>query len=336
MGIGVIGLRMGLAHIRAAGQIPGARVVSVCDVNEETLQRVAREHAVPHACTDYRELVENPDVELVVVASPDHFHREHTERALAAGKHVLCEKPMAWTLEECRSMIAAQKRSGRLLYVGHLVRLTPAFSTARKMVEEGILGQVYYVGATYQHDYAKLGGHDNWRFDPKLARHIFLGGGCHAVDLMRHFVGQVSSVTAVSNHIGLPKLPTDDLVVALYQGDSGAVGRVFVSGGCKRPYEIALELYGTKGTLVANNVDQEFRVWLDDVPDLGKRWITVPTSVDNHPTMLQLRHVMACIRDGATPLVPGEEGARTVAASLAAIDAAERMKRESGFSIPAL
>lgn len=319
--VGIIGLGMGRTHLRAIQAIPSLTAVALCDVDLEKTRMVAREHDVERITSDYRELVADPAIDLIVVASPDHFHREHTVAALEAGKHVLCEKPMAPSADECAQMVAAADRSRGKLMIGHIVRFTPIFQTIKQLVDDGDLGEVFYVGTDYQHDYAKLGGANAWRFDPKLARHVFLGGGCHAVDLMRWFLGPLAEVTAVANHIALPQSPTDDCIIACYTSESNQLGRVFVSSGCHRPYSIELAVYGTKGTAMATNVDTEARLWLSRVPGLGGRWMTLPASVDNHPARTQLEHFVGCIEADRQPLIDGREGMRTAIAALTAIQA---------------
>ena len=323
--VGIIGLRMGGSHLRAAASLPGVRVRSICDTDQGRLEQVRAENGIERATTDYRQLVDDPELDVVVVASPDHFHRDHTVHALEAGKHVLCEKPMAWTLPECADMVAAAGRAGKQLMIGHLVRFTPVFAYLKQVAGRGELGELYHVSSTYEHDYARVGG--AWRFDPKLARHVFLGGGCHSVDLMRHFLGEVNRAVAVGSHKALPQMPRDDTVAALYSTPAGQIGHVFVGGGARRPYVLSLALYGTKGTALATNVDSEARLWTTDMLDtLGDRWLTIPAPLDNHPVGTQMRHFLECVRTGAQPLVTGEDGMRTVAAALAAIEASETGK----------
>jgi len=318
--LGIIGLRMGSSHLGAARQLPGVAVRAICDLDPDRLAQVQRESGVERACLDYRELLDDPELDLVVVATPDHLHREHTVAALQAGKHVLCEKPMAPTLEACAQMVAAARSAGRTLAIGHLVRFTPIFAYLKRLVDRGELGELYYVSSTYEHDYDRVAG--AWRFDPQLARHVFLGGGCHSVDLMRYFLGDVERVSAVGSHLALPRLPLDDTVAALYSTARGQIGHVLTAGGARRPYVLSLALYGTRGTALASNVDSECRLWTREMLDpLGDRWATVPAPLDSHPVRTQLEHVLECLHTGAEPLVNGEEGMRTVAAALAAIQA---------------
>jgi predicted dehydrogenase len=315
---GIIGLRMGWSHANAVAATAGARVAAVCDIDEQRLAAAAREFSAEQAETDFRRVVANPALDFIVVATPDHFHCEHALAALEAGKHVLCEKPMAPSAQECRRMVEAARRAQRKLMIGHLVRFTPVFQILKRMRDEGEFGEVYYVGAEYQHDYSKVGG--PWRFDPRVGRHVYLGGGCHAVDLMRYFLGEVTEVMAMGNHFACPQMPNDDCVAAIYRTAAGHIGRVLVAGGAKRPYALNLAIYGTRGSALASNVSSEAQVWLSRMEEMGDRWMTIPAGVESHPVRTQMSHFVGCIRDDLEPLINGEDGMRTVAAAVAAVE----------------
>lgn len=315
---GIIGLRMGWSHGDAIASLGGARVAAVCDIDQARLAAAAARFGAEQAESDYRRVIANPALDLIVVAPPDHFHCEHTVAALEACKHVLCEKPMAPSIAECARMVETARAARRKLMIGHLVRFTPIFQILKRMRDEGEFGEVYYVGAEYQHDYSKVGG--TWRFDPRIGRHVYLGGGCHAVDLMRYFLGEVTEVMAMGNHFACPQMPHDDCVVAVYRTAAGHIGKVFVAGGAKRPYATTLAVYGTRGSALASNVSSEAQVWLSRMEQADDRWMTIPASVESHPVRAQMRHFLTCIRDDLQPLITGEDGMRTVAAALAAVE----------------
>lgn len=265
-------------------------------------------------------------VDAVVVATPDQFHAEHAIAFLSRGIPVLCEKPMAPTLDDCRAMVQAADESGASLMIGHSVRFTPVFESVRRLVADGVLGDVYYVGTDYQHDYSPMRG--TWRFDPALARSLFLGGGCHAVDLARSVLGEVVEVSAMATHLGLPDLPTDDTIIASYATAAGQLSRVFVSGSSKRPYRIGLEVYGTRGSVVATNVDDTVRLYREDQRALGEQWASIRVEDrQDHPFARQMDAFIEAVRAGERMPIDGRAGMATVAASLAAIDAARTGQR---------
>ena len=103
--IGIIGLGVGAYHLRGTKDLTNAVVTYVCDTNEEVLKKIAEEYHIQKTCTDYRDMIADPTIDAVIVATPDHLHCEMVTDALRAGKHVLCEKPIALHVDECRKMI---------------------------------------------------------------------------------------------------------------------------------------------------------------------------------------------------------------------------------------
>ena len=102
--------------------------------------------------TDYRELVNDPNVDVAIITTPDNCHMEMTTAFLRAGKDVLLEKPMALTVPECEEMIRAQKESGRMLMVGQVCRYNPNFAKAKELVAQGAIGELVFVESEYAHD----------------------------------------------------------------------------------------------------------------------------------------------------------------------------------------
>ena len=152
IGIGVIGT----GHIAAARHLPAykaleaegkVRVVAVCDVGEERLKRVAAQFGVPQAFSDYREMLALPEIDAVSVCTTNFQHCEPVLSALAAGKHVLCEKPLALNAAEGAAMVAAGRAAGRQLQVGYNLRFGSGAQAVRRFVDDGKLGQVYYARA---------------------------------------------------------------------------------------------------------------------------------------------------------------------------------------------
>ena len=195
--VSVIGLQFGMAHIEGAMGC-GAEIAAICDNNEEHLRFAGERYGIPEEkrVSDYRKIAEDPRVQAVTVAVPDQQHAELTCALLRAGKHVLCEKPLALTREDARAIIRAADESGRLCMVGQICRFTPAFEKAKEIVASGEIGEVYFAESEYAHDYMYLV--DNWRADP--LRHGVIGGGCHAVDLLRWLVGDPTEVFAYGTH----------------------------------------------------------------------------------------------------------------------------------------
>lgn len=253
---GVIGLSMGKIHAKAVADTENASLDWVCDIDAELTAKIAEELHVPHTCTDYREMLADPNLDAVIIAAPDQKHREMVENALAAGKHVLCEKPLALTREDIEAIVAAVRASDRKFMVGQICRYTPGFFEAKRRIDAGEIGELTFVESEYAHDYSKiLTGVHSWRSDP--LRNGVVGGGCHAVDLLRWIAGDPELVTAYGTHKTFKDLTTyDDTHVAVMMLPNGVIGKVFVSISCRRDYTMRSVFYGTKGTIITDNTSE--------------------------------------------------------------------------------
>ncbi len=139
--------------------------------------------------TDWRLALENPEIDLVDVGTPNHLHREQSIAALEAGKHVVCEKPLAGTLDDAREMVAAAKKAKGKTFVWYNYRRCPAVAFAHQMVREGKLGRIFHVRAAYLQDWGGPSTPLLWRFQGKLA-----GSGAHG-DLNAHIIDMARFIT---------------------------------------------------------------------------------------------------------------------------------------------
>src|SRR5712692_190972 len=159
VGVGIIGTGfVGGLHVEAFARNPEARVVAVASPTPGRAEAFARHHGVPHAYPDYRSLLDRSDIQLVTMALPNYLHCQATLDAAAAGKHIVCEKPMAVNLEECDRMIAACGAAGvKLMYAEELC-FAPKYVRAKQLADEGALGKVYLVKQGECH----YGPHSDW------------------------------------------------------------------------------------------------------------------------------------------------------------------------------
>lgn len=328
--VGVISCSgMAKSHMSAVKNNNHAYLAAVCDIDLEKAKAAAAEFNVPNVYGDYHDLLNQPDIEAVVICTPDQLHREMVLAALNAGKHVLCEKPMSLTLRDCREIVEAGGKSDRKLMIGQICRYTPGFRLAKELIDKGEIGELFYVESEYAHDYSRIIGPGSWRNDP--LRHGFLGGGCHAVDLLRWIAGNPYEVTAYSNKKVLADLPTDDCTIAIMRFPNDIIGKVFVSIGCKRDYTMRSVFYGNRGTIIADNTTPHLTVFKDDVAkgdslfenlDRHSTPILYPVSLSNHNTVGEFNEFCDIIlRDGQVKTT-ALEGASTVAACLAAVESA--------------
>lgn len=332
--LGIIGASsFAEAHLIGIAQCKNTEVVAVCDIVEERAKKMADTFLIPSYYTDYHEMLARDDIDAVTIPLPDQLHCQATVDALRAGKHVMCEKPMALNMDDCRKMIEASKESGKQLMIGQVCRYTDAFVKAKKMVEEGEIGELFFVESEYAHDYSKIGGIGNWRVTPE--RHPIIGGGCHAVDLLRWIAGNPTEVTAYANNKVLTDWPINDCTVAIMKFPNNVIGKVMTSVGCKRKYTMRTVLYGTKGTIVVDNTSPTFTIYKEEFrgedtycgAEQQRVEIRIPVGVNNHNTQAEIGDFCQCLLDGRPVPTPGEEGATTVAACLAIVEAAKTDKK---------
>ena len=277
----------GTGHVRAFVDSPHARVVALCDTVLERARQVAAQWEVPRALDDYRALLALPEVEAVDVATPNDTHHEIVMAALAAGKHVLCEKPLALTVEHAREMERAAAASGRRTAVNFLHRYVPSARYVKLLIEEGALGRIYHCNVSYQQGWLTDAAFPRvWRLSRAVAGTGVLGDlGSHLIDLARWWLG--AEITSVSGRLTtfnrqrpLPPVPNathsslrdlsergaaaaptplvevdvDDEATWLATFEGGAEGVFFTSRNATgRSNQIRAEIYGSEGAVVYDN-----------------------------------------------------------------------------------
>ncbi|MGD9495013.1 MAG: Gfo/Idh/MocA family protein [Armatimonadota bacterium] len=314
IGCAVVGLSppgpFGRARPVAEGS--NTRLVAVCDINREVAEHVGTEMGVP-AYTDYEKLLAQDDVEMVFIATPDAEHAPQSIAALDAGIHVLCEKPMAISVEEARAMLAAQQRSGCKLGINQVLRTNPRFAEAKRMADSGYLGEIFYCEADYVHNISQLiiGG---WRGELRHHHTPFVGGGCHMIDLLRWCVGEVVEIFAYGSKMCLTseQYPFDDCSVAVLKFESGACGKFGATYGCQRPSFRNFMLYGTQRTYLAGREFDRVRI-NDRLSDL----IRVELPVQGHPYGPVIEGFAQAIIDDTEPPISGRDVANTIAVCIA-------------------
>ncbi len=328
LNIAVIGCSgMGRRHIDGIKNVEGINLYAVCDsARDERLNVVKEQYGAEIAVKDYRDLLNDEKLDAVIIVTPDQVHCEIACAFLRAGKDVLCEKPMALSVEECEEMMRVEKETGRKLMIGQICRFTDNFIKAKQLIDEGRIGELYYVESEYAHYYRRA-GYDNWRATPE--RDGFIGGGCHAVDLLRWVAGDPTEVYAISNHKCLD-WPANDCTVALYKFPNNVLGKCFVSIGCKRPYTMRSVFYGTMGTIICDNTSDHITLYEDTKTDENWReeWGAIKISADanNHNTQGEAEMFMEALLAGKDVPITSMEGAKTVAVARAAVQSAQEDK----------
>src|SRR5262245_57546562 len=186
--VGLVGSQfVSTIHAEALKRVPKAELVAVVSPTGDRAEQFARRHGVRHHFRDYRHFLEVAEMDLVVLGCPNDLHCEFTELAAAAGKHVVCEKPLCLNLEEADRMIAACKQAGVLLMYAEELCFTPKYVRLKRLVDDGALGKPYLVKQAEKHD----GPHAAWFWDVKRSGGgVTLDMGCHAFEFFRWLLGK--------------------------------------------------------------------------------------------------------------------------------------------------
>jgi len=275
IGIGLLGYAfMGKAHSNAFKKIPYImyppvaipRLVAICGRNEDAVKEAARRYGYEGYYTDWRRMLENDAIQVFDNGGPNNTHAEPSIAAAQAGKHVFCEKPLARTAEEAKSMLDAVEKAGVKHQVAFNYRFVPAVVQARKLIESGKLGRIYHWRAVYLQEW----GMDpkmptSWRFQKDIAGSGALGDlGAHIIDLARFLVGEPTKVMGLTRN-WLSQRPSgddpnkmvpsdvDDGFVAAVEFDNGALGTFEASRFCQgRKNYNSFEINGEHGSIVFN------------------------------------------------------------------------------------
>jgi predicted dehydrogenase len=186
--VGLVGSRfVSTIHAEALKRVPGTELFAVASPTGDNAEQFARRHGIRHHFRDYARMLEAGELDLVVLGCPNDLHREFTEQAAAAGKHVVCEKPLALNLVEADRMIAAcRKAKVKLMYAEELC-FTPKYVRLKRLLNEGALGRPYLVKQCEKHD----GPHADWFWDVKRSGGgVTMDMGCHAFEFFRWLLGK--------------------------------------------------------------------------------------------------------------------------------------------------
>ncbi|MDX0430153.1 gfo/Idh/MocA family oxidoreductase [Sinorhizobium medicae] len=297
LGIGLIGTGfMGKAH--ALGFTIAARVfdlpfeldlVSVADVTVEGAEAARGRLGFRKATTDWRDLLIDPEIDVIDITTPNLLHKEMALAAIAHGKHVYCEKPLAPTVAVCAEMVAAAEKAGVVTQLGFNYLKNPLIFLARDIIESGEIGEIRSFRGVHAEDFmADRTVPWGWRLDPRSGGGALADIGSHMIACMRHLVGPVRSVLADSViHVAERPLArgatetraveVDDVTRAFVRFESGASGSFeanWIATGRKMQHDF--EIYGSKGSIVFTQERlNEIKIYYagDDIRSRGFRTI---------------------------------------------------------------
>jgi predicted dehydrogenase len=308
IGVGLVGYKfMGRAHSNAYRQVGrffdlkvSPRMRAICGRDEPSVKDAAATLGWEGYETDYHRLLERDDIGLVDVVTPGNTHHEIAIAALEAGKHVLCEKPLANTLDEAREMLDAARTAGTTNMVCFNYRRAPAVQLAKKLVEEGRLGEIRHWRAVYLQDFILDPEFPLiWRFRKEVAGSGALGDlGAHLVDLAHFLVGPITGVVGIADTFirerpleeasagaQTGEVTVDDAAAFLARFENGAMGTFEATRLAPgRKNHNSFEINGSNGSLVFDlERMNELQVYFEDDPPEARGFRMVMVTEPDHP-----------------------------------------------------
>jgi predicted dehydrogenase len=321
IGWGIIG-SAGIADKRTIpeGIMPSrtSRLVALEGPHREKLEAMARKYGISKCYTTEEDLLADPEVDAVYIATPNYLHHRQAIMAAEAGKHVLCEKPFAMDVRECEEIVSACGRAGVKLAVGFMMRFHSCHQAALRLMVEGSLGRPIAARVQFGFLYPEIPG--AWRQDPAMG-----GGGSlmdlgiHGIDLLRMFFGEVTEVMAFNDTLAFEYASEDSSLVAM-KFESGAYGIVDSYFSIPRPAsDNSLELNGTAGSVAAyGSIGQgssgKLKVAL--VGEEIREYSPEPVNIYR----AEIEDLVRAIREDSTPVNSGEEATKDQRVAMAAFE----------------
>jgi len=336
-GVGIIGFGfMGRAHSYGHVNLPlfydpppcRTRLIGVATSRSETAEAAQRALGFEVATTDWRELIDRDDIDIIHVCTPNKFHKDQVLAALAAGKRVYCDKPLCTTRAEADEIAAALPAAGVTHQMVLHNRFFPATLRAKQLVESGFVGDVLALRGAYLHSgSADPSAPMKWKLDPDLSGGgVLLDLGSHALDLIQHLVGPLKVLTCAT-HIAYPERPlpgkgekapvkAEDAVMMTVRAANGALGHIEASKISTGAMDgLSIEINGARGALRFNLMEPNY-LWVYDqtlpVPERGWRALetvqTYPAPAAFPPPKVGigwLRAHAACLHSFLTAVAQG-------------------------------
>jgi len=313
-------------HAAAFAQC-GARLLWAVDVERARADALARAYGASHVSMDYRQALQDAEVEAVSICLPHALHAQVAVEAAEAGKQVLCEKPIASTLVEADQMIASAERAGVVLMVAENVRYEPLYRKVHELLQDGATGQPALIQMTRECYLVKSFLEERpWFLDRQMAAGgIMMSGGIHDFETMRMLLGEIKSVCALRAPQRFLEMQGDDTSIALVRFENGSVGTLVESFIMKSLTTASglevhtLRIDGELGSLAVRD-GRTIRLFSErEDYRLGGELVQHDIYVPPADTFaLEVAHFMECVRTGEEPLTSGRSQRRTLEAVLAA------------------
>lgn len=294
-----------------------AEVVAVCSPTPGHAEELAARYQIPRVFHDWREMVQEPAIEMVTITAPNRLHHEMTLGIARAGKHVVCEKPLCVTLEEADEMIDVCQKEGVLLLYAEELLFTPKYVKCKEMADQGAFGKVYLVKQSEKH----FGPHAPWFWDVgQSGGGVFMDMGCHGIAFCYWFLDR-SPIQSVFCQMGIyahaGKTKGEDNSICVIEFANGAVGLVENSWARRGGMDDCIEVYGDGGVAYADlhmgnamptYSEKGYGYAVEKAPTTQGWSYPVFEEFWNYGLPQEMHHFARCVRGKDTPQSTGEDG----------------------------
>jgi len=323
-----------------------AEVVAVASPTPGNAAAFAKKFGIPRVFTDYREMLKEKDIEMVTIAAPNSLHAQMTRDCAEAGKHIVCEKPLAMTIAEGEEMIAVAKKHSVLLMYGEELLFTPKYLKAKEMADAGAFGKIYLVKQSEKH----FGPHSEWFWDVnRSGGGAFMDLGCHGIAFAYWFMDR-SPIKSIYCQMGTyvhgDKTQAEDDSLCILEFANGAAALIENSWAHRGGMDDRIEVHGEAGVTYANlhmgnalptYSEHGYGYAVEKAPSTTGWTYPVFEELWNYGTPQELVHFARCARGIETPKVTGEDGLAVMHALYAGYAAAgEGRKIMMPFQPPAV
>jgi inositol 2-dehydrogenase len=319
LGIGVVGIgEMGRRHAENLRRnVPEAKLVAVADVAEGRARQTAAELEIDRSYSSLEAMLDDKEIDAILIATPDKFHAQSVMKAAAAGKDILCEKPLALTLEDASAALATVSKAGKRLQVGFMRRYDPAYAAAMKRIEAGEIGTpVIFKSVGRDKDQPPIAAYES-----NINGMIFYTNTIHDFDLARWLMqDEVTQVQAYTTSAVRPEVAKYGDVVASVvnlQYQQGAIGNIESYAQAVYGYDVRTEIVGSKGSILVGSLDRTPAVFLTQRG--GEQMLAdhfLSRFADAY--LAEVRDFVHCILEDSEPGVSGDDGFRALAIAVAA------------------
>lgn len=289
-------------YIKAIHAHPDTELYGIVGSNRERASGILSDNKIEaRIFGDYEEMVKDPRVEAIVLCAMPDVRAEQAIMAARYDKHLVIEKPIALNKAELRKMAEAISQSRIKTVVSFVLRWNPSFDTTKALIDDDAIGRIFLAQIDYWHNIGSHYGQYRWNSKKEIGGSSILSAGCHAVDAVRYFAGEIEEVFAFSNRTWSDsQYEYDPNALSIFKLSNGGLGKVSSSIECKTTYKFNIHLLGEKGAILNNRL---FSHKLPGQVDYAEIPTILPDSGDvaHHPFAEEIKEFVQAIQQGTIP-----------------------------------